>query len=109
MNLKATRLVRTPYSEQYALFDLDRTDENYDPLSVGKVDIHYTQQGMYGTLLFWDEADRDDSWDDVIEQRRNAHGRLSEPHGSPRRVRDRGFRPELAEVRVAKQHRFHRR
>ena len=56
MNLRAKRLVRTPHSEQYALFDLDRTDENYDPLSVGKLDLHYTEQGIYGTFLFWQEA-----------------------------------------------------
>lgn len=55
VNLKAKRLIRTPYSEQYALFDLNRTDENYDPLSVGKLDLHYTQHGIYGTLLFWAE------------------------------------------------------
>ncbi len=56
MNLKAKRLVRTTCSEQYALFDLDRTDENFDPLSVGKLDVHYTDQGIYGTLLFWEES-----------------------------------------------------
>jgi hypothetical protein len=56
MNLKAKRLVRTTCSEQYALFDLDRTDENFDPMSVGKLDVHYTDQGIYGTLLFWEES-----------------------------------------------------
>ncbi len=56
MNLKIRRLVRTPYSEQYALFDLDRTDANYDPLSIGKLDLHYTADGVYGTFLLWQET-----------------------------------------------------
>ena len=56
MNLKLRRLVRTPASEQYALFDLDRTNDNYDPLSLGKVDLHYTDEGVYGTFLLWQEA-----------------------------------------------------
>ncbi|MGD8519226.1 MAG: hypothetical protein PVG54_19835, partial [Anaerolineae bacterium] len=56
MNLKLRRLVRTPSSEQYALFDLDRTDANYDPLSIGKLDIHYTSGGLYGTFLLWQET-----------------------------------------------------
>ena len=55
MNLKMRRLVRTPSSEQYALFDLDRTDANYDPLSIGKLDIHYAAEGIYGTFLLWQE------------------------------------------------------
>jgi hypothetical protein len=56
MNLKLRRLVRTSESEQYALFDLDRTDENYDPLSIGKLDLHYTARGVYGTFLLWHKA-----------------------------------------------------
>ncbi len=56
MNLKLRRLVRTPYSEQYALFDLDRTNQDYDPLSIGKVDLHYTGDGVYGTFLLWQET-----------------------------------------------------
>jgi hypothetical protein len=53
MNLKLRRLVRTPASEQYAIFDLDRTDDDYNPISVGKVDLHYTDEGVYGTFLMW--------------------------------------------------------
>lgn len=56
MNLKLRRLVRTPHSEQYALFDLDRTDEKYDPLSIGKLDLHFTINGTYGTFLLWQTA-----------------------------------------------------
>lgn len=56
MNLRLRRLVRTPSSEQYALFDPDRTDENYDPMSIGKLDLHYTSDGIYGTFLLWRQA-----------------------------------------------------
>jgi hypothetical protein len=56
MNLKPRRLVRTPHSEQFALFDLDRTDSNYDPLSIGKLDLHYTADAVYGTFLLWRDA-----------------------------------------------------
>lgn len=56
MNLSMRRLVRTPYSEQYALFDLDRTNESYDPLSMGKLDLHYTNAGTYGTFILWESA-----------------------------------------------------
>ena len=56
MNLKLRRLVRTPSSEQYAIFDLDRTDDDYDPISIGKVDLHYTAEGIYGTFLMWKGA-----------------------------------------------------
>ena len=53
MNLKLRRLVRTPLSEQYALFDLDQTDDNYNPVSIGKIDLHYTPDAVYGTFLLW--------------------------------------------------------
>ena len=58
MNLKLKRLVRTPSSEQYALFDLDQSDVDQQPLTIGKLDLHYTGEGMYGTLLLWDESIR---------------------------------------------------
>ncbi|MEZ4674360.1 MAG: hypothetical protein R2932_08970 [Caldilineaceae bacterium] len=58
MNLKLKRLVRTTNSEQYALFDLDQIDDDDQPLTIGKVDLHYTGEGVYGTLLLWDESTR---------------------------------------------------
>lgn len=58
MNLKLKRLVRTPSSEQYALFDLDQADAEQQPATIGKLDLHYTGEGMYGTLLLWDESIR---------------------------------------------------
>ncbi len=60
MNLKLKRLVRTSSSEQYALFDLDQVDEEDQlPMTIGKLDLHYTGEGVYGTLLLWDDATRD--------------------------------------------------
>ncbi len=81
MNLKLKRLVRTVSSEQYALFDLDRTASDHKasnqrapnlttgnptggnptggeqmPMTIGKLDLHYTTEGAYGTFLLWDEA-----------------------------------------------------
>jgi hypothetical protein len=56
MNLKLRRMVRTPHSEQYAVFDLDQLDDNYDPQSIGKLDLHYTSDGVYGTFLLWKKA-----------------------------------------------------
>jgi hypothetical protein len=59
VNLKLKRLVRTPSSEQYALFDLDQLDEEDGmPSTIGKLDLHYTSEGLYGTLLLWDDATR---------------------------------------------------
>ena len=65
MNLKLRRLVRTPSSEQYAIFDLDRTDDAYDPLSVGKIDLHYAGEGVYGTFLMWKGVVKDLPTDQV--------------------------------------------
>ena len=59
MNLKLKRLVRTTSSEQYALFDLAQLDEEHQPMTIGKLDLHYTREGVYGTLLLWDETSRD--------------------------------------------------
>ena len=58
MNLKLKRLVRTASSEQYALFDLDQVDADHQPHTIGKLDLHYTGEGMYGTLLLWDDSIR---------------------------------------------------
>lgn len=59
MNLKLKRLVRTQSSEQYALFDLDQVDaDDQMPLTIGKLDLHYTAEGVYGTILLWDTTTR---------------------------------------------------
>ena len=58
MNLKLKRLVRTSSSEQYALFDLAQVDDEEQPMTIGKLDLHYTSEGVYGTILLWDAASR---------------------------------------------------
>ena len=58
MNLKLKRLVRTQSSEQYALFDLNQLDDQDAPMTIGKLDLHYTGEGIYGTLLLWDDLSR---------------------------------------------------
>jgi hypothetical protein len=83
MNLKLRRLVRTPHSEQYALFDLDRTDANYDPMSVGKLDLHYTAEGIYGTFLLWKTAIDGMPTDQVHALVQATLQELSEPMGLP--------------------------
>lgn len=95
MNLKLRRLVRTPSSEQYSLFDPDRTDENYDPLSIGKLDLHYTPDGIYGTFLLWkhvvDELSPD-QFHDLVEATLQE---LSEPMGLPAYYAVEFFTPDL--------------
>ncbi|MBC7232918.1 MAG: hypothetical protein H5T68_06735 [Chloroflexi bacterium] len=53
MKLQLKRIVRTVHSEEYALFDLEQLDEEGLPASLGKLDLHYTADGTYGTLLLW--------------------------------------------------------
>jgi hypothetical protein len=83
MNLKLRRLVRTPYSEQFALFDLDRTDTNYDPMSIGKLDLHYTPDGIYGTCLLWADALANLPADQIQVLVEATIQELSEPMGVP--------------------------
>jgi hypothetical protein len=58
VNLKLKRLVRTQSSEEYALFDLDQATADGAPMTIGKLDLHYTGEGVYGTILLWDDASR---------------------------------------------------
>jgi len=53
MRLLFRRIVRTSRSEQYALFDQEQFDAEKLPLSLGKVDLHYTTEGTFGTMLLW--------------------------------------------------------
>ena len=95
MNLKLKRLVRTSSSEQYALFDLDQTDAQQQPLVIGKLDLHYTVEGVYGTLLLWDEGSRQRP---AAQQKEFAHALLSEiaqPMGIPSEYVVEFFTPTL--------------
>jgi len=53
MKVKLQRLVRTPTSEEIVLQDLDSADKDGAPRTMGKLDVHYTEDGIYGTLLLW--------------------------------------------------------
>lgn len=95
MNLKLRRLVRTPSSEQYALFDPDRTDDNYDPISIGKLDLHYTSDGIYGTFLFWQQVAEEFEPDQVRTVVEATLQELSEPMGLPAFYAVEFFSPHL--------------
>ena len=95
MNLKLRRLVRTSSSEQYALFAPDRTDDNYDPLSIGKLDLHYTSDGIYGTFLFWEQVADEFGSDQVRAVVEATLQELSEPMGLPAFYAVEFFSPHL--------------
>jgi hypothetical protein len=96
MNLKLRRLVRTPSSEQYALFDPDRTDENYDPVSMGKLDVHYAPEGVYGTFLLWQQALADLPAEQIHALVEATLQELCEPMGLPAFYAVEFFSPDLA-------------
>ena len=96
MNIKLRRLVRTPSSEQYALFDPDRTDANYDPVSIGKLDLHYTGDGIYGTFLLWSEIVQDLPEGQVQAIVEATIEELAEPMGLPSFYAVEFFTPDLA-------------
>jgi hypothetical protein len=96
MNLKLRRLVRTPSSEQYALFDPDRTDDNYDPVSMGKLDVHYTAEGVYGTFLLWQQTIAGLPTDQLRALVEATLQELCEPMGLPAFYAIEFFSPDLA-------------
>lgn len=53
MKLKLHRTVRTPHSEEIYVYDLDQQDEAGEPLDIGKMDLHYTDDQIVGSLLLW--------------------------------------------------------
>ena len=55
MNIKLQRVVRTPLSEEIVVRDVDQPDRDGAPRTIGKLDVHYTDEGVYGTLLLIDE------------------------------------------------------
>jgi hypothetical protein len=95
MNLKLRRLVRTPSSEQYALFDLDKMDENYDPVSAGKIDLHFVPEGIYGTFQLWKEVAEPLSSKDLKTLVSTLLAELCEPMGLPSEYAVEFFCPDL--------------
>ncbi|HMA35937.1 MAG TPA: hypothetical protein VKY74_15850 [Chloroflexia bacterium] len=55
MNLKLRRTARTPYSEEISIFDADVKGEDDEPVNIGKLDVHYVEDQIVGTLLIWAE------------------------------------------------------
>src|SRR5689334_21515191 len=55
MNLKLRRSARTPHSEEISIFDTDVKDEQEEPVNIGKLDLHYVDDQIVGTLLIWAE------------------------------------------------------
>ncbi len=55
MNLKLRRSARTPHSEEISIFDTDIKDEGGEPVNIGKIDVHYVEDQIVGTLLIWAE------------------------------------------------------
>jgi hypothetical protein len=100
MNLKLRRLVHTPSSEQYALFDPDRTDANFDPVSIGKLDLHFTADGIYGTFLLWEQIIASMEPDQVSALVEAALAELSEPMGLPAFYAVEFFAPDLEGYRL---------
>jgi hypothetical protein len=78
MNIKMKRVVRTPHSEEIAIFDSDTRDENEAAVNIGKLEVHYLEDQVVGTLLLWQEFTKgfaatyppgsDLTMDDVIDQ-----------------------------------------
>jgi len=80
INLKLRRLVRTPHSEQFALYNLQEEEQ---PVSVGKIDLHFTENGLFGTLLLWDPAFSQWAESNLQAFVRGLVEDLCEPHGVP--------------------------
>jgi hypothetical protein len=100
MNLKLKRLVRTPSSEQYALFDLDQLDAERQPLTIGKLDLHYTGEGVYGTLLLWDDATRQLTPGQRSGFIRALLSEVTQPMGVPGEYVVEFFAPSLTDYKV---------
>lgn len=78
MNLMLRRSTRTPSSEEILIFDADNRDANGAAVNIGKLDAHYLDDQLVGTLLLWNEfvtgfdrahgPEDDESLDVVIHQ-----------------------------------------
>ena len=55
MSIKLQRVVRTATSEEIVIRDTDQTDKDGTARTIGKLDVHYSEEGVYGTLLLWPE------------------------------------------------------
>lgn len=100
MNLKLKRLVRTTSSEQYALFDLNQINADHQPTTIGKLDMHYTAEGIYGTILLWDDVSRAMDLTQRKELVQILLDEISTPMGVPNEYVFEFFAPTLDEYEV---------
>ncbi|MBV7337647.1 hypothetical protein KFU94_57345 [Chloroflexi bacterium TSY] len=98
--MKLKRLVRTSSSEQYALFDLDQVDLDQQPITIGKLDVHYTGEGLYGTLLLWDDTSRELDLGRRADFVQALLDEIAQPMGVPSEYVVEFFAPTLDEYKV---------
>lgn len=55
MNLMLRRSTRTASSEEVLIFDADNRDANGAAVNIGKIDVHFLDDQVVGTLLLWNE------------------------------------------------------
>ena len=90
MNIKLKLTARTANSEEIAIFDTEMRDEAGNAVNIGKLDVHFVDDQMVGTLLIWQEYSTgytrthgpgsDETFDMVIDE---ILSQVSEPLGVP--------------------------
>jgi hypothetical protein len=55
VNIKFKLTARTASSEEIAIFDGDTKDESGSAVNIGKLDVHFVDDQIVGTLLIWQE------------------------------------------------------
>lgn len=55
MNIKLKVTARTTQSEEVTVFDTDTRDEGGNAVNIGKLDLHFVDDQVVGTLLIWQE------------------------------------------------------
>lgn len=98
--MQAVRIVRTPYSEQYALYHPNQLDDDGRQLSLGKLDVHYTEDGIFGTVLLWRSFVVQYSERAIQDMIRNLMDNVSLPMGVPAEYTVEYYAPEDDEYDV---------
>ncbi len=82
------------------MHDLDQMGDDDLPICAGKLDLHYTEEGTYGTLLLWQDSCTDiesESLDVLIQE---LVGGFAEPMGVSGEYVIEHFAPPLDSYRV---------
>src|SRR5262245_23689444 len=90
MNIKLKLTARTANSEELAIFDAETRDEAGNAVDIGKLDVHFVEDQIVGTLLIWQEYSTgyarthgpgsDETLDTLIDE---ILSQVSEPLGVP--------------------------